>query len=355
MGSNRVRPSIDFLVFVKGILVFLGSSLLSPFQIYFSQMDVLGLYMVGGSIGLLLTFLSLIYVRVRKEEIGISMSFSYSLILFSIGSCILIVIGRYKDNLSIVTSDRYMMWSFLFWIGLAIVVFNCLLLVESEKIRNYTVVSFLSGVFLYITYNNSHAIVRRMVSYNISMRSMIDLVVSPDKVGNEIMTWHANSKREHFRLKVLDVNSHLKNNGKWPYSQGVYNKVGESLDMTNLILGEVLYVDASYKNDNYENFYIEMYLDFAKSNSRKRPSSVYVVQENVVVGLVLPYSDFQKVQADGVTSKPNVRTSSIFLNHLPGYSSFYFGQFKLRAMADENLNLIGELQDGRFIQLVANK
>lgn len=351
--QGSLNRTFDVLSVLKAIPIFLGGSIVSPFVSGIAPDNLAAVYNWTGLIGIVSAVMILGFLVYRKKFLSQQIVFAFLLMLFSIGTCALIAFGRLNDEVLIVASNRYKMWSILYWLALVMMIFQWLQHFKNKAIKEYSTIILLVSVFVYTVYNNQQALEKRLVSYNISVRSLLDLIVSPDRVGNEVLTWRPNSKSDLFRKKVLDVNSALKSESLGPYKKREFRSLGLPLDFEMLQLGVSINATVSYGNDS-ENYYMELSLNKDDSSTTDKPRVIYILQDSKLVGFALPYSDILRSRSEilggGVLTNP---TNTLW-GHYPGMSSFYFGQFKLDAPNSKNLSLIAELVNGTLVQIVSN-
>ena len=313
-GNNSIRASLDLNI-INALIsapLFLGAPLgimqlvlTSSSNYFFSSLFI-------GIVGVIIYFFFLIrvfkeYRQNREDPFGL---FFILIGLFSVMNGILIYIVRSEGNLDILLKGQYFSLSLLFWISLFSLGLRNLIQIGPNILRDIIV----AFVFLILFLINTSRIDLRLPLYNQNIMGTLDIIVSPDKSGNERFLVQPNSKDNSLRELVMQTNESLKFKKLGIYEQNWPNNLGKVLtDVHNIY-------DSQYQSKviiegKIVDHTFEVNLE-SNHSFFSRPKTILIVQNNIIQGFGLRMAEESK----GIISK--------FLPHLnfPLFSDNYYCQ-----------------------------
>jgi len=327
-------------IFFGGVFTVIFKESIPPEQLQSCAMTL-------GIAGCILVALLLYSLRVQRgKKIDAGVLFAVLLVSFALGCALIIALGRLDGKLSIMLSGRYTCWSVLFWIGLLMLAMIRLSRINDKSIRRFTIPLFAIGAMLFLIIANNMMIKERLISFNIGIRGKADVIVHPDTKGNEQFLWQPGNDSPSIRNKMIEVTN------RWNiYRNDPVYRVGEQLMLTDVAQDRTYKGQLSMSIDQAGNYYTEGYVRTG-DNTSLSPEALVVVQNNTIVGLGFPYSDYyyNLIQKGSSGSWWDVFDWPI--RHYPGYCDYYYAQFRLKAPTQGgDVKLYAYTRDHRYVQI----
>ncbi|MEM1124092.1 MAG: hypothetical protein AAGJ18_26885, partial [Bacteroidota bacterium] len=221
-------------------------------------------------------------------------------------------------------SDRYNHMAVLFWNSCLAITLIFLSYHQSAFIQKGLVPLILGATFLGLTLFNVVKLDVRMYSYDEIAKAKMDLIVHPNKLGEEVNLWQAQLNRPYFQEIVVKVANHLKQERKNIYAAHWTHLVGAKLadhyeiDDSNNQTFNLTLSPKTEQNDL-------TFTGWILPSSTGTPKLIACVQEGIIIGWAVPASD-------RLLDRPEQATTTFLpkpFKHLPGLCGYYYGQINL--------------------------
>ncbi|MFT6807346.1 MAG: hypothetical protein ACJA01_000566 [Saprospiraceae bacterium] len=332
MGVFSTKEGIikfnEWSTMLQAIPVYLGAVSMKLINVWYKGSSHISIALCIGGVGLML-FSLLVFNQLKKKHLRIDPTFLFAVLLglFTIGCGVLVLFGRLNDDLSIMIAGRYTCWSALFWISILFLLIVWFSELENFNVRRTAFVLLTLLGFSHLILNNIKMIESRLITYNIEVRSKLDIIVNPNGTGNETMTFRPEVKNTKIRNKVNLVNETLKNKHQNIYLNPVTHKMGERINDQDLTSESSMTANV-FAGADKEGNYIEFYLEGGPQIGFNKPEAIVIAQDRIIIGMGFPYSDYYRGEMEKEAGMIPINNSTLLINHFPGSSNYYYAQFK---------------------------
>ena len=353
----------SLIEFLKFIPTFLGA----PFtQFFYTDIDITSLTIPYLSLGIgILSLVHLIiqvgfYFR-KSSSLSIaasrSLRFFFLMMAFVIGSGILFGLGRTEGSFANALAWRFHSWGVIYWCSLlasTIIIYASINSIYSDKVYGLFLGFVLIGLVLY----NAVRIEVRLYENNKTIPALVDLIVHPNKEGNEKNLW--NPKVPTFPKIINEVSNRLKVERKNLYAEQwthlMRQKFSEAFPFQkNDTLNASLYFK-TLESDN--DIAIEGWV-WSNSSTYLSPSKIVFVLKDQIIGIGIPSSD-RKLSKLNSNKPTDIASLSNFFHllprpfrNLPGVSNYFYGQILLKDKTKQNeVKIFGIYNNGQYARIL---
>lgn len=327
--TDRGTEASSFMDLVMIVPTLIGAPFTFLFRSFLSSDSLpllaLGIGLIGIVTGLFWLYYFFIKLRPKMEKLPTNTQrhvlFFTLVALFVVGCALLIGLSRGNGNFAYALSDRYHHLSVLFWNSFLSITLIFLANQSTPFLKKWLIPSILGIVFVGLTIFNVVKLDVRMYGYNEIAKAKMDLIVHPDKLGEEVNLWQAQLNRPYFQEIVVKVAKHLKQERKNIYAADWTHLVGVQLTDHYVVEdsnNQTFNLTLSPKTEQND----VVFTGWILPNSMATPKLIACVQGGIIIGWAIPASD-------RLLDRPEQATATFLpkpFKHLPGICRYYYGQ-----------------------------